>query len=178
LSFVLTPILVDLDEVRKAIGCKDESLVEAIVGRLPRDSGGGEADDAGGVGLGEAIRRLILGEEPDQEQALQYVRAFERICAHLGEVILPDAWGGVSWAAFSDTELEAVLDGGPPVDLPLPVPGPCVGYLTAEAIADRVDGLGDDHLESDDPDLQELLEEYEGWLRQAASKGKSIVFFV
>ncbi len=63
---------------------------------------------------------------------------------------------------------------------PVPIPDtdfPAIGHWTAEEIAAKVSELGDHHLTSDNDELQELLKEYEGWLRSAAAKGKAIVFF-
>jgi hypothetical protein len=58
------------------------------------------------------------------------------------------------------------------------MPGaPVIGYLTAEEAAAKVSELGGAHPSNDDEDLNELLEEYWGWLREAARKKKGIVLF-
>jgi hypothetical protein len=44
-------------------------------------------------------------------------------------------------------------------------------------VAAKVAKLGGANPSSDDEDLQELLEEYWGWLREAARKKKDIVLF-
>ena len=76
-----------------------------------------------------------------------------------------------------DAGLEELFEKrGAPVRLP-DRDFPAIGYLTAEEIVKRISQLEQRHLASDDHDLQELLDEYEGWLREAASKGKAIVFF-
>ena len=44
-------------------------------------------------------------------------------------------------------------------------------------IVKRLTGIDMRQRELTDEDRRELLDEYEGWLREAASKKKSIVFF-
>jgi hypothetical protein len=179
MSSVLTPCLVDLEEIRRAVGSGDESLIEAIRAHYPDKFGRSDADDdSGEIPLDQALRQVVTGEGPFADSPVMYLRAFELICSHLGEVILPDMWGGVSWRALTDTGLEEVMMTGPPVALPSSGYESWVGYLSAEDIAAKVAALGDSHLTDDDEDLQELLGEYEGWLREAADRGKSIVFFI
>ena len=117
-----------------------------------------------------------MGEHLDDDAGPQYDRALELLCRHLGEVILPDAWGGVSWMAVEDAGLADILTRtGPPV--PIPATQGSIGHLTAAEVAAKVSELGIAHLTSDHDELQELLDEYESWLRTAASKQKAIVFF-
>jgi hypothetical protein len=178
MSYVLSPFLVDLVKLRKAVGSRDESLLAAVI-----DGNSGpfqitEEEYAGQVSPSLALRQLVMGEKLDQDSAAQYGFALELLCGHLGEEILPDAWGGISWGAVEATGLDDVLMGsGPPVPLP-PMPGfPVIAYMTAEAAAGRVSELDDAHAIHDDEELQELLEEYKGWLREAALKTKDVVFF-
>jgi hypothetical protein len=46
-----------------------------------------------------------MGEHLDEEAGSQYGYALELLCRHFGEVILPDAWGGVRWMAVEDASL-------------------------------------------------------------------------
>ena len=52
-----------------------------------------------------------------------------------------------------------------------------IAYMTAKDAAARVSEPDDVHSTHDDKERQELLEEYKGWLRQAALKKKDVVFF-
>jgi hypothetical protein len=178
MSYVLSPFLVDLERLRKAVGGRDESLIAAVVAAKPARFQIPEDEHAGMVSPSQALRQLVMGEELDKDSAVQYGFALKMLCGQIGDVILPDAWGGVSWRALVATGLDKVLmQSGPPVPLP-PMPGsPVIGHLTAEEVAAKVLELGDAHPSNDDEDLQELLEEYWGWLREAARKKKDIVLF-
>ena len=67
-----------------------------------------------------ALRQLVMGEALDRNSAAQYGFALELLCRHLGEEILPDAWGGGSWGALEATGLDDVLMGsGAPSRFPV-----------------------------------------------------------
>jgi hypothetical protein len=173
MSYVLTPYLVDLNKVQQAFGSRDEALVATLIKGSPQ-----QADEEAETLKAKVLRDLIMGEASDPELAEEYGFALEMLCAHVGEVIPPNAWCGVRWAAVNKAGLAPLLTQvGPPVPLPRRGDYPTVGHLTADQVAAKVAELGDTHLTSDDQDMQELLQEYEGWLRQAALKGKAIVLF-
>jgi hypothetical protein len=166
MSYVLTPYLIDLEKLRKAVGSRDESLVASVI-----------KDNREKSELTEPLRQLVMGNQLDEAAGSDYGYALELLCGHLGEVLLPDVWGGVRWMAVEDAGLEDLLTkSGPPVPLP-PTDFPTIGHMTAAEVATKVAQLGKGHLTSDDDELQELLDEYEGWLRKAALKKKAIVFF-
>jgi hypothetical protein len=182
MSYALTPYLIDLEELRRAVGSRRQSLIAASLGGDPnelRDAWETEEDAEveGLVSFDQAVRHLVMGEPLNQDCGSEYGYALERLCRHLGEVILPDAWGAVRWAAVTDSGLEDLLT---KTGSPVPIPNtdfPVIGHWTAAEVAAKVSELGGSHLTSDDDELQELLEEYEGWLRKAAAKGNAIVFF-
>lgn len=176
MSHVVTPVLIDFQELRAAFGSRDEHLIETIVERAAEEWMFGE-DESAPEELRQAIRHLIMGEPLDRLEPNRYYLAFESICSQLGDVILPDAWGGVRWEALEWVGLEVVILKGPPVALPTPKFGHRVGFLDEAAVRDKLAKLTDEPPISDDEDDAELLEEYVGWLREAASKMKSIVFF-
>jgi hypothetical protein len=222
MSSVLTPYLLSLEQLRQAVGSRDEPLIAAVLNsarqqrarqqrndepehrdvdvdpalrqlviehlrqavpelivedlnsvRQERTDEPGHRDED----MDRALRQLVMGEQLDEEAGSQYGYALELLCRHLGEVILPDAWGGVRWMAVEDAGLADILTRtGPPVPMP-DTQGFTIGHLTAAEVAAKVSELGNAHLTSDNDELQELLDEYEGWLRTAASKQKAIVFF-
>jgi hypothetical protein len=119
-----------------------------------------------------------MGDPLDADFAPQYGYALQLLCGHLGELIPPDFWGGVPWGLPEEVGLGHLLNRtGPPVPVPRSRDFPIIGHWTAAEIAAKVAELGDSHLTSDEEELQELVDEYEGWLRTAAAKGKAIVFF-
>ena len=184
MSYVLTPYLIDLERLRQAVGSQDESLIAALLDEEASDFEDeweeGEPDEVSDleISLDHAVRCLVRGEHLGKAAGSQYGYAIERLCRHLGEAILPDIWGGVRWTAVEDSGLEDLLTTtGPPVRIPDPGGFPTIGHLTAAEVAAKVSQLGATHLTSDDDGLQELLAEYETWLRTAAARQKAIVFF-
>jgi hypothetical protein len=95
-------------------------------------------------------------------------------CRHFGEVILPDAWGGVRWMAVEDAGLADILTRtGPPVPMP-DTEGFTIGHLTAAEVAAKVSELDNAHLTSDNDELQELLDEYRaGFARRPRNRKQS-----
>jgi hypothetical protein len=184
MSYVLTPYLIDLERLQQAVGSQDESLIAALLQAEAsefedewEEGEPGEQTDSE-ISLEHAVRCLVMGEQLGKAVGSQYGYALERLCRYLGEAILPETWGGVRWAAVEDSGLEDLLmQTGPPVPIPDPGGFPTIGHWTAVEVAAKVNQLGTSHLTSDDDGLQELLAEYENWLRTAAAKRKAIVFF-
>jgi hypothetical protein len=178
MSYAVTPVLVDIQNVRDTLGSRDERLIAILVEQAAEAFTFGEEDESGPSQLREAIRCLIMGESLDRLAPDRYRFAFEMICSHLGEVILPDAWGGVRWDALELVGLEDVVSAGPPVPLPDDKLDPRIGFLTAADVEHRLSGIAENPPVSDDEDVLELREEYDGWLREAASRNMGIVFFL
>jgi hypothetical protein len=176
MSCVLTPFLIDLSALRKAVGSRDESLIAAAMKKNPRLF---ESDfsDFDGIPISLALRHLVMGESLDDQCGPQYGYALESLCDHLGARILPNSWGGVRWVALSDSGVEEVLmRSGSPIPLPDLQGAMTIGHLTADEVAAELSKLGGaDSPPVDDEDLQELIDEYHGWLRTAASTNKDVV---
>lgn len=208
MSYTLTPYLVDLEALRRAVGSGDEALLAAIVAENPERLGSDEVEEEGEIPLGQALRHLVMGKLLQKEPAYQYGYALEQLCDHLGEIPACDMWEGIGWQTLEATGVEQVLKrSGPPVPLPPSTDFPRIGHLTAGEIAATVAQLGNRHLTTaapsgrkprrslasillsalqsritqrpplTDDDVQELMEEYERWLRHAAASGKSLVLF-
>lgn len=182
ISYALTPYLIDLEELRRAVGSRSQALIAEALGGDPNEfKDPWEADEDGEVeGLvtvDQALRHLVMAEPLNRDCGSEYGYALERLCHHLGEVTVPDVWGAVRWAAVTDSGLEDLLT---KTGSPVPIPDrdfPTIGHWTIAEVAAKVSELGNSHLKSEDDELQELLDEYESWLRSAAAKGKAIVFF-
>jgi hypothetical protein len=177
MSSVLTPFLVDLKSLRQAVGSRDESLIAAVIEKNPDLFRPQDPEYDHGIPASLALRHLVMGESPntDEQSAGKYGFALEALCNYLGERILPDCWGGVSWLALADSGVEDVLTrSGPPVPLPDLQGAMTIGHLTAAEVAAELSKT--DRPEIDDEDLQELVDEYQGWLQKAASKKKDVVF--
>lgn len=211
MSYTLMPYLVDLEELRRAVGSKDEALLAVMKQSMPEvfeeeEVVDHEEDEE--LSLGQAVRHLVMGEPPDTESAHQYGYALEQLCRHLGEEPEErDCWCDIRWTVLETTGMEEVLKTGSPVPLPPINDFPTIGHLKAEQIEAIVAKMGDGHLKTaapsgrkprrsfqswllekamnrltrrgpmTDEDVRELLDEYESWLRAAAAKKKSLVFF-
>lgn len=207
MSYNLVPFLVDLDQLRGAIGSKDTTLLAALQRANP-DAFQYDEDDEG-ISLGQALKHLVMGERPDPASAHQYGYALMELCGHLGEEVAErDLWSSIRWEVLESTGADQLLSQtGPPVPL-LPMDDfPVMGHLQAAEIAALVAKLGNGRVTTAAPsgrkprrslrsrligwlfsgltrrepmtaeDVRECLEEYEGWLREAAAKHKSLVFF-
>ena len=186
MSYTLEPFLVDLAEIRKAVGGGDAELISAVMEYHPEafemgveDAQDEVEEDEEEISMSQALTELISGKLTSPDSAHQYGYALKELCDYLGEDVDRDMWCGVRWIAMEESGLDKIVEGsGSPVPLPdNPGTFPTIGYLTREKVRERVSQLGDDHLTADDDDMQELLDEYEEWLRAAAEQNKDIIFF-
>ena len=173
MSYTLVPYMIDLDRLRAAVGSKDAALVEAVRSKGPEQFDSDEYD----LTLGQALTQLVMGEKLGRDDTHQYGYALEKLAAHLGRRLPLDLWSGVRWAAMEDSGVAPIMDSGPPVNLPKIDDFPTIGYLPREQIADMVGKMGDEGLTNEDEELEELLKEFEAWLREAAKAKQDLLLF-
>lgn len=177
MSYSLIPILIDLPKLRSAIGSKDQTLFEAIRNRDPERFD----DNYYELPLGKAVRQLVMGEELDagSPDTHQYGYALKELCEWFGTVLPFELWDSVHWAVIEATNVSAVLrQTGSPIDIPKnPEDFPVIGHLERGRIQGLVQQMGDEGLTHNEPGLQELLKEFEGWLRHASAENKDLVLF-
>jgi hypothetical protein len=179
MSYSLRAYLVTLDEVRRTVGSRDSALVKAIVDYHPEAFAEEPDPDDEEIPLAQALEELVAGEFRHPNSAHQYGYALEEVCDYLGEELPSDCWCDIRWICLKETGMERVFDQvGCPVKLP-PNPGsfPAIGHLAGDAIGRLLAELGDGHLTHEDEEFQEMLDEYEDWLRTAAAQGKDLIFF-
>jgi hypothetical protein len=179
MSYVLTPYLVDFEALGRGFGSRDESLISAVIESNPKPFAASDGDGEGGVTLRKALEDLVMGNAPAEDSDHRYFRALMLLCKHLGaEVILPNAWGGVRWIAVRDVGLEDVMKRGFPESVaPTLYKLSVIGYMTAEEVQAKIKELSGARPKVKDEDLEELFEEYKGWLHKAGAKKKGIIFF-
>jgi hypothetical protein len=206
MSYSLIPYLIHLPALKLIPGSTDDALIASVIASRPEEfEDGGE--DEGEISLRAALTDLVMGKTLDPKSAHQYGYALEKLCDHIGERLDSDCWESIRWSLIEATGMERLLRTGPPVQIPAIDSFPAIGHLDASEITQILDDLGDGHLKSavpyapkykptissrilsfllsrlsgrpplTDEDLAEPLEEYEGWLREAAAKQKSLVFF-
>ena len=173
MSYTLIAYMIDLPQLRSAVGGKDAALVRAVRKTNPAKF---DADEDG-LSLGDALEQLVMGREPGKKATHQYGYALEHLCRHLGKMVPVDLWSGVRWEAMEDSGVAEIMNSGPPVKLPKIPDFPLIAFLDRTQVADRVKRMGAAGLTHEDEELQEMLGEFEGWLRAAAKGKKDLVFF-
>lgn len=173
MSYSLVPYVIDLAQLRAAIGSRNQSLIAAIVEKHPRQF---ESPDSE-LPLEQALTQLVMGEELGETATHQYGYALELLADQLGQKLPFDLWSGIRWDAMEDSGVASIMDSGPPVSLPAISDFPNIGYIEQDKIAQMVAAMDDEGLTNDVPDLEELLKEFEGWLRMAAQAKKDLLFF-
>lgn len=179
MSYVLTAYTLDFVRLRAAIGSQDEKIITAT-----RKIVGKQFDaDHDGLSIGQAVSALIMGTPRGKIATHQFGYALEAIAEHLGKRLAKDAWSGVGWPAVSDAGLGEVITRGSPVKLPKYPDFPMIGFMEH----DEVIALSAKHLATPpvvkDRSLQELIDEYIGWVAQAAkarrgaSRGLDLLLF-
>jgi hypothetical protein len=135
LSYTLVVYLLDLDELRRAVGSRDEALLSAVIADDPEafEPEEPDPDDREEIPPGEALRHLVMGEKHDPGSAHQYGYALEHLCRHLGRRLEGGWWESIRWTVLQATGMEEIL-AGPPVPLPPNDSFPVIGFLTPEQV--------------------------------------------
>jgi hypothetical protein len=171
MSSSLAAYVIDLAKLRAAIGSRDRGLIDAIRGKYDADW----LD----VTVGEALEQLVNGDPLPREGTGEHGVALELLSAHVGTRLKGNWWGSIKLVALEEAGVEGYVTNGPPVPLPTDVcaGGPMMGHLTREVIRDLVADADRLFPKDADEDLKLLRNEFEGWLRTAASQDKDLVFF-
>ncbi|MGN6627423.1 MAG: DUF7691 family protein [Tepidisphaeraceae bacterium] len=175
MSYSLVPYLVDLPAVIAAVGSNDSALINAIERSNSRRFNADEFDD--GMTIGDAVRQLVNATPRRDVSGHLYGYAFETLCNQLGKALPSDLWCGVRWATMEDSQVAQIMKSGSPVSLPPIQDFPMIGYLTRKTIQSLVHRMGTEGLTNANKELQELLREFESWLREAARVDRDLVFF-
>jgi hypothetical protein len=173
MSYVLTAYLLDLADLKSVIGSKDQSIIHDVE---PFIEEAFEDDEDDADAQRAAVRALVMGEPLDPDNAGQYTSALWDLCRVKGEELLPDAWGGIRWNSVEACGLEELLTKTAPVALPQNEDLPHVGHVQRGNVAQYI-AAAQDQKRKADPNVIGLLDEYLGWLEEAKSQNKDIVFF-
>ncbi len=174
MSYVLTAYILDLADLKSAVGSKDRSIIRDIEPMIEESFDEDEEEEADAQRA--AVCALVMGEPMDPDNA-QYGHALWNICRVKGEEFLPDAWGGIRWDSVEACGLEDLLTKtGPPVALPPSEDFPNIGYIKRDMIAKYIEAA-EEQKEKSTPNVVGLLDEYLSWLERAQSENKDIVFF-
>lgn len=174
MSYVLTAYVLDLADLDSVFGSKDKSVIRDIEQVIEETY---EDDEEEADAQRAAIQALVMAEPLNPHNAAQYGYALWNICRLKGEELLPDAWGGVRWDSVEACGLEELLTKtSPSIALPRNKDIPYVGHVKREDVA-RYIQVAQDQKTKVGPSIVGLLDEYLGWLEEARSKNKDVVFF-
>jgi hypothetical protein len=199
MSYAVTPIAVDLDRVRGALGSKDKTLLahlqQALADDLEQvDDMLADDDEEGEEPLttADVLRHLVMGE-PYRESdgtGFAYGYCFEALCKHFGERLGDNYWSGMRSAWF-DAVQEALKQAGvnekqfsicrlvgrgAPVKLPEIDDFPGIGYLTrAEVVGAREALAAADLTKVENGEAAEAIEQVRAWLDECARSGRDLV---
>lgn len=150
MSYIVTPIVIDLDALRSRLQAHDLTLLAGIerdAKQIDRD-----LDDDGPTTL-EHARRIVMGEATDEWPNAKYGYGLQLICEHLGDFQQNDHWSAMSSSWF--TQVDAALKeagcpfslvaklfySGPPTKIPRPDDFPGMGHLDPDQVAGLCESL-------------------------------------
>ena len=199
MSYGVTPIAVDLDVVRAALGSGDHALLSAVSHELRRriddldraDDADAEDEDRA-IPAAVALRQMILGEplSTSSVDSAKYGYMFEGVSQHFGEGLPNSEWSGMGgdWFDSVDAALGAagvaadrfrvvgsVFYRGMPVAIPAPDDFPAVGYVLRSEMPRVLAALRG--IDLPDPEVGAAVEQIRSWLETCAGSGRDLVCF-
>jgi hypothetical protein len=199
MSYRLTPIAVDLDALRLALGSRDAALLGKIRGRFYAESKKIDRllqetldPDDEPLSTGDVLRHLIMGEPYRHEAGFAYGYGLELVCRQIGKPLSNDAWTAVrdDWFVGVSTALRAcgvnssafsardLAFRGPPLALPSFEGFPNIGYLTsAEVGTARAALAAADLSHVDSEKVVASIRQVRDWLDVCAESNRDLVCF-
>jgi hypothetical protein len=176
MSYFLTAYVVDLADVKAVMGSKNASVMKAVEAMI-QERYDDEEDDEVQEDHTAALQQLIMGEPGDPGDPSAYGWVFQYICRARGEELLPDAWGGVRWDAVGVCGLEPLLT---KTGASVPLPAwkgelPSIGHIKRSDLNSYLQAAAELKKKHKEEGINNLLDEYIGWLEEAAAKKKDIV---
>lgn len=204
MSYCVTAIAVDLDEVRAVLGSKDEVLAarlrEALAGGLDQidrmlahhleDDEDEDGNPPEPLTTADVLRHLVMGEPYRDDFGFAYGYCFEALCLHFGDFLDNRHWSAMRGEWFDTVQKALARAGvaerqfsvnglffrGPPIDLPEIDDFPGIGYLTkAEIPTARAALAAADLSAATDPAAAEAIEQILSWLDACARSNRDLV---
>lgn len=174
MSYCLRVFLVDLEQVRAALGGGDPDLAASVMEYHPEPFQ--EHDPAAGLSPRDALSELLAGKLTEPNSAHQYARALRELCDYLGDEL--DGWSDIRWSVMEATGLGPLLEeSGSPVALPTnPGRYPLVGYIPRDRVAATLPRPQQSSTGAE-PDRTAFSKDYEEWLETARQEARDLVFF-
>jgi hypothetical protein len=191
MSYGFTPIAVDLDLVRKAIGTKDASLLAALLAEYRHDDPEVEEDEEV-VSAREALKQMVMGEKYSEGENVgsEYGYALECLCLHFGEQLNDDQWCSMhmEWVETVDAALEAegatgfsvlgtLMHRGAPITIPPTYDFPGIGYMLAGEMGAVLGSLLQARQKISDEGVRESVGQVCGWIETCIAEKCDLVCF-
>jgi hypothetical protein len=199
MGYHLTPIAVDLDALRIALGSRDAALIGKLRGRFYAETKkidrvlkeAIDPDDEP-CSTGEVLRHLIMGEPYRQDAGFAYGYCLELISRQIGKTLPNGSWtalrndwfdniaaalrkSGVNSSALSIRDLAFR---GSPVPLPPIDEFPGIGYLTAAEIGTARAALAAaDLTRAQGEEVLAAIHQVHGWLDACAESNRDLLCF-
>jgi hypothetical protein len=197
-SYHLTPIAIDLDALRAAIGSRDAALMGKIRGRFYADSKRIDRllkevldPDEEPLTTGDILRHLIMKEPYREDAGFAYGYCLELLCYQLGDELNNSEWSamhddwfdtvasalrdsGVNTSALS---IRALAFRGSPVSLPPIDDFPGIGYLTTAEIGTARAALAAADLSRSGDEAAASIRQVAEWLSTCAGSNRDLICF-
>ncbi len=199
MSYILTPIAVDLKQVAGVIGSRNKRLVAALLKEFGDDfeqidaMAADYADDGEeATTVRDALTQMVMGEPYNEAVGFVYGYTLEYICRHFGELLPNGEWSAMrsEWAEKADRALKAagvgekvlrlsrLMSRGSPVPLPEIEDFPGIGYMDLPEIEAALAALPEDKLAAvKEKELRAALAEVLGWLQTCADSRRDLICF-
>lgn len=182
MSGQLTPIAVNLDEVRKSVGSKSKTLLPALKQRFHRWFENVdeqiEDQDEDGLTLEETLKLLIAGKPVPAECPFQFAVSVELLYRHFGTVLSDRQFSSMhlDWAERVDKAIKTagipddtfglvrcLFDRGPAIPFAGRVEM-CMGYLSLSEIRKAIGAFARAKYTKLKPDVRLATAEVRSWL--------------
>ena len=192
MGYGLTPIAVDLEDVKSVFGRRDESIIPILKSSFDFRFNELDWDEDAELDLETAIRDLITGVEPNPEYGHLYAYGLELICWHFGEHLSNEHWSAMQgeWADTVEAALQSLgLDQtilgihnhifyrGAPLPLPEPDDFPFIGFVLNREIQPALNALNSLRLDALNREVMDAVSEIQGWLQTCQSSDLDLITF-
>jgi hypothetical protein len=202
MSYALEAIAVELAKVSRAIGSKNNDLLDTLITKYGwkfhefDDMAADFADEDAGekpLTMRSALSQLIMGDEYTKRFGFLYGYALSFICQHVGDFLPNSEWTGMrwEWAEEVDRHLESVgvpesvfrvtnhlMTRGSPIPIPPIDDFPAIGILTLAEIKAAHQALAQAKLGAiEDGDARSSIEQIIGWFKSCLESQRDLVCF-
>ena len=192
MGYAVTPIAVDLREVKSIINSRDVSVIATLKSNFDFRFNGSDWDDDEELDQETAIRQLMNGTELNPDYGHLYAYGLELLCWHFGQHLSNRYWSAMDseWAVQVDDALKShgmdesifgihnhIFYRGAPIAIPEPDDFPSIGFLLNQEMHPAFAGLKALLLETVDTETLQSISEVQQWIETCIAKNCDLVTF-